>query len=193
MIVTGKIVDSSIDFVSGKPKLTLSINEKQAFLQGFDDLNSKEKLSIEIKPYREKRSLNANNYMWKLCDDLAKELSDEDVKYTKEDIYRNAIKEIGVWKDIEGLSPTDAQTIRHAWEMLGTGWVTEQVDFMQDGENVIVRCYYGSSVYNTKQMSRLIKNIVQDCEAVGIETKTPNEIANMLSLWKAGETNGNHN
>jgi len=52
-----------------------------------------------------------------------------------------------------------------------------------DGENVIIRCYYGSSQYNTKQMSRLISNTVQDCQAVGINTMTPNEIAEMLSLW----------
>ena len=36
--------------------------------------------------------------------------------------------------------------------------------------------YYGSSVYDTKQMSALIDHIVQDCKALGIETKTPAEI-----------------
>lgn len=185
--LTGKIADMSIDFKSGKAKLLLVLNERQAAENLYDKFHQVEKLSIDISKYREKRSLNANSYMWVLCGELAKALSDEKEKYTKEDIYRNAIKEIGVWKDFEGLSPDDAKTLRHAWEMLGTGWITEQVDYMQDGENVVVRCYYGSSQYNTKQMSRLISNIVQDCEAVGIETKTPDEIANMLSLWKAGE------
>ena len=41
--------------------------------------------------------------------------------------------------------------------------------------------------YNKKQMSRLIDGIVQDCKAVGIETKTPNEIAEMLSRWEAAK------
>ena len=43
--------------------------------------------------------------------------------------------------------------------------------------------YYGSSTYDTATMSRLINNIVADCEAVNIDTKTPSEIANLLSLW----------
>lgn len=182
--LTGTIKDLAIDIRTGKPTLTLAINEKQSVMNCVDELNKEEKLSIKISKYRAKRSLNANSYFWHLCGELAKRLSDEGVKHTKEDIYRKAIKEIGVYKDWENLTPKDAKTLRHAWEMLGTGWITEQVDYMPDGDKVTVRTYYGSSQYNTKQMSRLIKNIVQDCEAVGgIEVKTPNEIANLLSMW----------
>jgi hypothetical protein len=185
--LTGTIKDVYVNPQTGKAVLNLSINERQEALQCCDKLSKAEKLSIKIDKYRGKRSLDANAYFWSLCGKLAEHLSDEKVKHTKEDIYINAIKEIGVYKDFENLTPTDAKTIRTAWEMLGTGWITEQVDFMPDGENVIIRCYYGSSQYNTKQMSRLIDNIVQDCQAVGIETKTPDELANLKSLWKAGE------
>ena len=188
--VTGKILDFSLDFVTGKPKITLELNEKQEATQGYDEFKNCEKLSIKISKYRKKRSLDANAYCWVLCTKLAEKLSDDKVKYTKEDIYRNAVQELGIYKDFPNLNPSDAKTLRHAWELLGTGWITEQVDFMQDGENVVIRCYYGSSTYNTKQMSRLIDNLVQDCEAVGIPTQTPEQIANMLSLWKAGENNG---
>ena len=183
--VTGRILDFSLDFLTGKPKITLELNEMQEAEQGYDELNKCEKLSIKISKFREKRSLDANAYCWVLCTKLAEKLSDEKVKYTKEDIYRNAVKELGIYKDFENLKPTDAKTLQIAWKKLGTGWLTEQVDFMPDGENVIVRCYYGSSTYNTKQMSRLIDNLVQDCEAVGVSTKTPDEIANMLSLWNS--------
>lgn len=181
--LSGKIKDISVEFMTGKAILTLSINEKADLLNCYDALKDCEKLSFKISKYKEKRSLNANAYLWLLCGKLAEALSNEKTSYTKDDIYRNAIKEVGVYKDFENLSQSDAKTLRHAWEMLGTGWITEQVDYMPDGENVIVRCYYGSSQYNVKQMSRLIDNIVQDCQAVGVETKTPDEIANMLSLW----------
>ena len=192
--LTGKIVDMSLDFRTRKPKLTLELNEEQIAKNMYDKLYQLPKLSIKLKKYREDRSSAANKYMWHLCGELAKALSDEGVKHTKEEIYRDAIKEIGVWKDVEGLSPDDAKTLRYAWEKLGTGWLTEQVDYMPDGENVIIRFYYGSSRYNTKQMSRLINNIVQDCQAAGIETKTPNEIANLISLWgEEIEKNGNGN
>lgn len=181
--LTGFISDMSMDFKTGKPKLVLALNEKQSAMNMYDELHEVEKLSIKIEKYREKRSLDANSYMWVLCDKLAKKLSDEKVKHTKEDIYRKAIQEIGVYKDFQNMSPKDAKTLRTAWEMLGTGWITEQVDYMPDGENVIIRCYYGSSQYNTKQMSRLIDNIVQDCQSVGIETMTPNQLAELKSRW----------
>lgn len=177
----------AIDFETDKAILSLTIDNKQEAIQCFDNLRNEEKLSVEISKYRKKRSLDANSYCWLLCTKLANKLSDEKVKYTKEDIYRNAVKELGIYKDFPNMKQDDAKTLRHAWEMLGTGWIAEQVDFMQDGENVVIRCYYGSSTYNTKQMSRLIDNIVQDCKSVGVPTKTPDEIANMLSLWKEGE------
>jgi hypothetical protein len=40
--------------------------------------------------------------------------------------------------------------------------------------NVIL--YYGSSTYNTAQMSLLIDHLVQDAKALGIETMTPQEL-----------------
>lgn len=189
--LTGSISDMSLDFKTGKPRLTFLINERRDAEVLYDDWHAVEKLSIKIDKYRKSRSLNANSYFWHLCSELADKLSGEGVKCTKEDIYRKIIKESGVYKDWENVSPTDAKTLRTAWEMLGTGWITEQVDYMPDGENIIVRTYYGSSQYNTKQMSRLIDNIVQECEAQGIPTKTPNEIANLLSLW--GEEYEKHN
>ena len=173
----------SIDFLTGKAKLTLEVNEKQTVMQIYDELHSCEKLSIKISKYREKRSLDANNYMWLLCTKIAEKLDNEKAKYTKEDIYRNVVRELGVYKDFPNMAPSDAKTLRTAWEKLGTGWLTEQVDYMQDGINVIIRCYYGSSTYNTKQMSRLIDHLIQDCEALGIEHKTHDEISYLLSLW----------
>ena len=184
--LTGKIADMSIDFVTGKTKLLLELNEKQSAMNLYDNYHEEEKLSITIGKHREKRSREANNYMWLLCGKLAEALSDTKVKHTKEDIYRKAIKEIGVWIDDE-VEPEKVKWRCAAWERLGTGWITERVDFTQDGNREIIRFYYGSSQYNTKQMSRLISNIVQDCEAVGIDVRTPEEIANMLSLWRAGE------
>lgn len=180
--LTGKIKELSIDFRTNKAILSLLINEKQSAMNLFDKLNQEEKLSINISKYREKRSLNANGYMWTLCGELAKKMSNDKVMYTKEDIYRDAIKEVGVWYDDE-IEPEKVQRRRKAWELIGTGWLTERVDFTADGEKEIIRFYYGSSQYNKKQMARLIDNIVQDCQAVGIETKTPEEIAKLKALW----------
>ena len=77
--------------------------------------------TLRIEKKKKRRSLNANAYLWEMCNQLAQELSKDGVVYTKEEIYRKAIKHCGIYKDFSGLSVKDANTLRHAWEMLGTG------------------------------------------------------------------------
>ena len=71
MKVSGKIVGANIDFTTNKPTLMLQVNEVNDFKQLVDDMNGLDKLSIEIKPYRARRSLDANAYAWVLIDKLA--------------------------------------------------------------------------------------------------------------------------
>lgn len=139
--------------------------------------------TLTIEKKKKRRSLNANSYLWEMCNQLSIELSKDGTVYTKEEIYRDAIKHCGIYKDFAGLSVKDADTLRHAWEMLGTGWITEQVDYMPDGENVTIRCYYGSSQYNTKQMKRITDYIVENCKEQGIDTMTEQERSLLLEQW----------
>lgn len=44
-------------------------------------------------------------------------------------------------------------------------------------------CWYGSHVYDTKQMSRLIDAIVRDCKDAGIETLPPDKLGAMMEEW----------
>lgn len=46
-----------------------------------------------------------------------------------------------------------------------------------------LRAYYGSSTYDTRQMAMLIENLVQDCQALGIETRPEEEIRSLLEAW----------
>ena len=133
----------------------------------------------ELKEKKERRSLDANAYFWKLLTELADALTT-----TKESLYLKYVREVGPYKDFT-LSPDEAQTFRTAWSMLGTGWPTEQVDYTPDREQVIVRAYYGSSQYNKKQMSRLIDSVVEDCVTVGIETLTPEKLSLLKEEWNA--------
>lgn len=177
--LTGKIIDMSLNFVSGKPKITLEVNEKQAAMSMFDGLKNCEKLSIKISKYRQKRSLDANAYCFALIDKLAAKLN-----ITKEEIYRNAIKEIGGVSEIVCVKNEAVEKLRFGWSRNGLGWQTDTMPSKIDGcTNVIL--YYGSSSYDTFQMSRLINNIVEDCKAQGIETRTPQEIESMLDLWNS--------
>lgn len=133
--------------------------------------------SVEAKPERKRRSLDANAYLWVLLDKLAGVLS-----MTKEALYRDYIQQVGVFRDFH-LTPEEAPTFETAWGRLGTGWLTERQDFAPDGDRVVIRAYYGSSQYSTKQMSRLIDMVVQDCKEQDIETMTPEELDRLKGEW----------
>lgn len=139
---------------------------------------ARKKQVAAIKEYREKRSKSANDYAWALLDELA-----DAIHSTKNEIYIQKVREIGPFKDFI-LTEDEARTFRIAWERLGIGWPTEQVDYDRDGERLVIRAYYGSSTYNTKQMSRLIESIVQDCKDAGIDVLSERERSLLIDAWK---------
>lgn len=146
-------------------------------LGNLDELIDKD-LTVEIKPFRKRRSLDANAYFWVLCDKLAVKTG-----ISKEEIYRESIKNIGGNSDTVCVVDEAVDKLRSAWERNGLGWQTEVLDSKIKGcTNVIL--YYGSSTYDTKQMARLIDNIVQDCKANDIETLPPYEIKRLKEAWK---------
>lgn len=177
MKFTGKVAEVSIDFDSRNPKVTLVINEKNAFFEAVDELKGYEKLSIEMKRYRERRSLDANAYCWVLLDKLSEKLN-----VPKEELYRISIREIGGNSEIVCVKNEAVDKLRQGWEHNGLGWCTDTMPSKIEGcTNVIL--YYGSSTYDSAQMSRLIDNICQDCRAQGIQVETPNQIAEMKARW----------
>ena len=46
-----------------------------------------------------------------------------------------------------------------------------------------VLAYYGSSDFDTREMSRLIDNCLQDCQAAGVDTTPPDKISLLLEEW----------
>ena len=133
--------------------------------------------NYEIQRKRKKRSTDANAYFFTLADKLAERLN-----IPKTEIYRNYIKEIGGVSETVCVRNEAVEKLCEGWKHNGLGWQTDTIPSKIQGcTNVIL--YYGSSTYNTEQMSRLINLIVEDCKVQGIETRTPDEIANMLSLW----------
>lgn len=175
--LTGTIQNMSVDFGTDKMVMTLMLNEKQSAITVFDELHDYEKLSIKIGKYREKRSLDSNAYAWALMGRLAVK-----TKEPKEEIYKNYIRDIGGNSDIVCVQDKAVNKLRQGWSKNGLGWVTDTMPSKLDGcTNVVL--YYGSSTYDTEQMSRLIDMVVNDCKEQGIETRTPEEIAHMMTLW----------
>lgn len=145
------------------------------------DFAVKQAFELKIAKWREKRSEDANAYMWQLLEKIAIALSVNKTIYTSLDIYRRAIREVGVFKDVK-VDNNAANTVRYAWGLNGKGYLSELIE--RGKEYSQIRLYYGSSSYNTKQMSRLIDWVVQEADTLAIETRTPEEIAQLKSLWE---------
>lgn len=176
--LTGKLAYMVGFTANGNPIITLELNEKVPALKMVDELHN-EKLTIKIAKFKQKRSLDANAYCWTLISRLAEKLN-----IPKTDIYRDAIKEIGGNSDTVCVQDKAVQSLCDGWQRNGIGWQTETMPSKLQGcTNVVL--YYGSSTYDTAQMSRLINNIVEECQQQGIETRSPEEIDSLLHQWGA--------
>ena len=143
-------------------------------------LDENKEYTIKLDKVRKKRSLNANGYMWELCEQIAQKLD-----ITKEDVYRQAIKDVGVFQTVE-INQKAENTLIYSWSLHGIGWIAETVDGSKRDGFKIINLYYGSSTYNTKQMSRLIDHIVQDAKSLGIEVISDSDRALLLEDWGNG-------
>lgn len=171
-----KVKSYTKDILTGEKLLTISVESDLS--SELDVLQGKE-LQAEIKPYKKRRSRNANAYMWELCTEIS-----EATGISKEDVYRETIRQMNVYRDFPPMTEKEARTFQIGWGKLGTGWMTEQVDYAEDGERKIIRAYFGSSTYNTKQMSRLIDLLVQEAEELGITVISDKERALLVDEWK---------
>lgn len=172
MKFTGRLKEPVIDFKTGR--LTILFEPNEDFRQCYEELNGCEKLSLEIKKYRAKRSLDANAYAWVLMSKLA------DVLHTsKEEVYEEMLRRYGtLYEDDEGYititvkSSVPVDKIQGHWFRIRS-----------NGDYTGYAMIKGSSEYDIAEMSRFIDGIISECKEQEIQTMTPNEIEEMKQKW----------
>lgn len=142
-----------------------------------DDLLRKgRQIILDLLPKKRKRSLDANAYAWVLIDKIAAAL-----RMDKVEVYRDAIRDIGGNSDVVMVANDAVDKLCEVWGQRGTGWVAEVTDRADTVSTVLL--HYGSSTYDTRQMSVLIDHLVQDAKELGIETLPPEKLAAMTERW----------
>lgn len=143
----------------------------------FDKLKGKP-ISIEIKKSSKKRSLSQNAFLWALCSDIGKALTPP---LSKDDVYRRAIKAVGVWWEKE-VPYFHIETIKRRWESAGVGWFMEVVDNGKPGRNII-RLYFGTSTYTVDELKVLIEWLVDEAEQLSIPVPVGKERNDLYHEW----------
>ena len=80
-----------IEFRTNKPefkflvngKIEISFTTEKSILKQFDNLKDDKELTVQVKEYKQKRSLSQNAYMWVLLDEIGKAIN-----RSKEDVYK---------------------------------------------------------------------------------------------------------
>lgn len=133
-------------------------------------LDKDKQYDVEIKIHREKRSLNANSYCWKLCTEIASAINSD-----KDSVYLLMLKRYGVSDLVAMLNKINIEDYFKYYDVESR---TEKYTWY--------KIYKGSSKYDTKEMSVLLNGIVSECKEMGIPTKEDLEINSLIDEWEKG-------
>lgn len=130
-------------------------------------------LTAEIKQYRKKRSLNANALLWVLLSEMAAVLHT-----SKDELYIQMLDRYGVFTFVV-VKPSVVDRVKQEWRT-----VRELGEITVNGKTGIqLQCFFGSSTYDSKEMSVLIDGVVSECNELGIETMQKEELESIKKEW----------
>lgn len=164
----GRISSLARDWATSRFLVTLELDDAE--VESIEKLKGRE-LSVELKVFRRKRSLDSNAYAWVLLQKMAEALGS-----TKEEVYLFCLQRYSRSFDTVLVSEEALDRFRREWRTIVD--LGEVYDGMHQ-----VQCYYGSHTFDTKEMSVFIDGIVSECKELGIETMPPEELERMLKSW----------
>lgn len=133
---------------------------------------------LTVKEHKKKRSLDANAMAWSLINQIADVLRIPPVE-----VYRQTIQDISGNCEIIPIKEEAVEQFKQAWSCHGIGWICKDLGKSKITGYINLVVYYGSSVYDSRQMSNLIDHLVQDCKALGIEVMSERERSLLLEEW----------
>lgn len=178
MKFTGKLKQPIIDYSTGR--LNVLFEPDQDFRQTYEELKGCEKLSLEIKRYRRKRSLDANAYYWVLLGKLARCTGQSNAELHNQMLRMYGQSEIFEGKGVYMTIPETDAAIKKVdnamdYHLMPTSQIRLGIDGVDYRTYKLLR---GSHTYNSEEMARLIDGLISDCKDAGIpdaEIATPDE------------------
>lgn len=173
MIFTGKFQGVTTDWATGQHNITFSINESSALAE-IEHIQECERLSIEAKPYRKKRSLDANGMLWACLGEMAAVLRTD-----KWDLYLLMLKRYGQYTYI-CVKPNMVDAMKRQWREIE---VVGDID-INGKQAVQLLCYFGSSTYDSKEFSVLLDGVVSEMKEMGLQPPPSKDMQRALEQWE---------
>ena len=137
---------------------------------------------LSLHKDKRRRSLDSNAYFHVLTDKLRQKLG-VSMAYCKNHLI-NSYGQVLYLSEGEPLVYKTNASEEYMMELETIHTKCVKVTKEKGKDVFFYRVYRGSHSYNTSEMAQLIRGTVAECEAQGISTATPEEIAHMQSLWE---------
>lgn len=135
-------------------------------------LNKDTLYDVKIVKHREKRSNNANSYLWELCTQIGNIMN-----LSKNEVYLQMLKDYGQSMLIPVKKGNKPNGFIKYYEF-------ECSSQLNGKEADWYKIYKGSSEYDTYEMNILLNGVVQEAKNLGIKTKEDLEIERLIEEWK---------
>lgn len=172
MEATGRIQEL-LQTMEGKGRIVLELEDAAALPPDLQTLANLARCKIKITPYREKRSKDANALLWHCIGQIQQAYANG---ITKEEIYLQLLRKYGTY-DVLSCVPEAIDHLRRVFRTV------EDVGPLPNGNRQVLG-FYGSSDYDTKEMSVLLDGVISDMTEMGIETPASADMEHALQLWE---------
>ena len=180
MDLTGRFTNISISYATGKPLVTLEVDDNpETLFNHYEELKAAESLSIKIGKFRKKRSLDANAYFHVLVNKIATA-----VKSSDDEVKKNLVCSYGTLaKDDDG--NLIGATIPAGMSLDAFYPYTRNYKTVYVGgkECNCFLFYKRTRDMDSKEFSRLLEGTISEAKNLGIETLSKEEVSSILAQW----------
>lgn len=143
----------------------------------------------EIKAYKKKRTLSANNYYWKMVGEMARHL-----QISNSRIHNMMLRRYGTLQELNGeniiaMIPDTDKAEAEALE--AETYHLKPTSMVRTGRDCNYRAYMlvkGSHEYNSQEMARLIDGVAEEMKDMGLTPPPTQELAETIRRMAAAES-----
>lgn len=164
-----------------KAKCNVISTDEHTVVLHFDDTsatdyfnkNSECLLRIDVKKWKDDRSLDQNAFLWACIGDICKHMSNHPDKWS---VYLELLKRYGEFAFLM----VETEKLDKFIENWREVEVLNEVVGKNGKKYTYVRAYYGSHLLDTEEMSRLLTGTVEEMKHMGIPLPPTREMQELL-------------